>query len=65
MGSERASEREKEGEGERWPAVQCIKELSEEGSKERRESAWGMRHRPVKQGGAEQRRKSGREESNK
>lgn len=25
----------------------------------------GLRHRPVKQGGAEQRRKSGREESNK
>lgn len=38
-----------------------VKEESEEG----RESARGIRHRPVEQARAEQRRKSGREESNK
>lgn len=60
MGSARESERESGREGE-MAGCTVYKRVKEE----REESARGMRHRPVKQGGAEQRRKSGREESNK
>lgn len=52
------------GERERWLAAQCIKERRKT-ARRGRESARGLRHRPLEQGGTEQRRKSGREKSNK
>lgn len=56
--------KERRGEREGGMAGCTVYKRAKEGSRDGRESARGMRHRPVKQGGTEQRRKSGRE-SNK